>query len=255
MAFALERVLRPVQRGLTETAARWPSIAAAYAHVFRATQILNNEDQVPAAEVRRRYTQLLTEMQNAAAASGTDPTVTGWYAIFRKVTTSYGDTIFRCYDHPELRLPRTNNDLEQLFGSLRYHERRASGRKQVAPTLLLRGRARVLASVSTRLHTYHAADLPPVDLARWRVLRRELEARQETRRQQRRFRQHPDAYLLALEARCDDAASAHHTDYAGNKDCEEGREVSSVGGVSRVSTGAGADRRSQRDRTAERLTP
>jgi hypothetical protein len=202
LAFALEKVLRPVQRGLTETAARWPPIAAAYARVFCATQILNNEDRAPAAEVRRRYTELLTELRGTAAVPGTDPTVTCWYATFLKVTASYGDTVFRCYEHPELRLPRTNNDLEQLFGSLRYHERRASGRTQVTPTLLLRGRARVLAGVSTRLHPYCAADLPPADLARWRALRRELEARQETRRQQRRFRQHPDAYLHALEMRC-----------------------------------------------------
>jgi hypothetical protein len=153
-------VLRPVERGLTETAARWPSIAAAYARVFRATQILNNDGQAPAAAVRWRYRQLLIGMQDTTADPGTDPTVTGWYATFLKVTASYGDTIFRCYDHPELGLPRTNNDLEQLFGSVRYHERRASGRKQVAPTLLLRGRARVLAGVSTRLRTYRAADLP-----------------------------------------------------------------------------------------------
>jgi hypothetical protein len=205
---------------LTETARRWPPIASAYAQAFRATQILNNEDQAAATEVRRRYTQLLTEMQGTAAAPGTDPTVTGWYATFLKVTASYGDSIFRCYEHPELRLPRTNNDLEQLFGSVRYHERRTSGRKQVAPTLLLRGRARVLAGVSTRLRIYCAADLSPVDLARWRALRRELEARQETRRQQRRFRQHPDAYLHALEARFDQAAPAHLAGCAGEKDCE-----------------------------------
>jgi hypothetical protein len=158
-------------------------------------------------------------MRHANADPGVDPVVKAWYTTFLKVTVSYGDTIFRCYDHSELRLPRTNNDLEQLFGSLRYHERRASGRKQVAPTLLLRGRARVLAGVSTRLHPYQAADLPPRDLARWRVLRLELEARQETRRQQRRFRQHPDAYLRALEARCDHVARACRTGCTGSKAC------------------------------------
>jgi hypothetical protein len=206
LAFALERILRPVQRGLTQTASRWPPIEAAYARVFDAIQILNNEERLPVGDLRRRYAHLLSELRDIASDPNTDPGVTSWYATFLKVTASYGETLFRCYEHPELRLPRTNNDLEHLFGSLRYHERRASGRKQVAPTLLLRGQARVLAGVSTRLRAYRAADLPPRDLGRWRALRRELETRQETRRRQRRFRQDPNAYLRALEARCAVAA-------------------------------------------------
>jgi hypothetical protein len=186
---------------LTHTAARWPPIQTAYALVFRAVHILNNEEQVSPAEVRRRYALVLDEMQQASADPGTTPLVNAWYTTFLKVTASYGDALFWCYDHPDL--PRTNNDLEHLFGSLRYHERRASGRKQVAPTLLLRGQARVLASVSTRLHTYQATDLPPKNLARWWSLRKALDDRQETRRQQRRFRQNPQGYLVALEERCE----------------------------------------------------
>jgi len=164
-------------------------------------QILNNDEQVSAEEVRRRYAQILCEMETVNADPGTDPLLKAWYTTFLKVTANYGEALFRCYDHPNL--PHTNNDLEHLFGSLRYHERRASGRKQVAPTLLLRGQARVLASVSTRLRTYQAADLPPGNLARWRSLRKALDDRQETRRQQRRFRQNPQGYLLALEDRCE----------------------------------------------------
>jgi len=44
---------------------------------------------------------------------------------------SYWPGLFHCYDVPEL--PRTDNDLEQLLGSHRYHERRASGRKVASP--------------------------------------------------------------------------------------------------------------------------
>ena len=44
------------------------------------------------------------------------------FAHFRKVTRSYWPGLFRCYDVADL--PRTNNDLEQFFGSYRYHERR-----------------------------------------------------------------------------------------------------------------------------------
>jgi hypothetical protein len=169
--------------------------------VFRAVHILNNDEKASVQEIRQRYAQILREMEAIRVDPGTDPLVKAWYTTFLKVTTSYGEALFQCYDHPDL--PQTNNDLEQLFGSIRYHERRASGRKQVAPMLLLRGQARVLASVSTRLRTYQATDLPPENLARWRSLRNALEGRQETRRQQRRFRRNPQGYLLALEDRCE----------------------------------------------------
>ncbi len=186
---------------MTHTEARWPPIQTAYALVLRAVHILNNDEQVSRAEVRQRYAQILNEMQTASVDPGMDTLVQAWYTTFLKVTASYGEALFQCYDHPGL--PRTNNDLEHLFGSLCYHERRASGRKQVAPMLLLRGQARVLVSVSTCLCTYHATDLPPGNLAHWRSLRKALDARQETRRQQRRFRQNPLGYLLALEDRCE----------------------------------------------------
>ncbi len=62
LAYALERIQRSIQRGLTHTAARWPPIQTAYTLVFRAVHILNNDEQVSAAEVRRRHAQVLKEM-------------------------------------------------------------------------------------------------------------------------------------------------------------------------------------------------
>jgi hypothetical protein len=58
---------------------------------------------------------------------------------------------------------------------------------------------RLVAAVAARGQTFADADLRPADLAAWRTLRGQLQARQETRRAQRRFRQDPDAYLTALE--------------------------------------------------------
>ena len=59
-------------------------------------------------------------------------------AHFRKVARSYQPGLFHCYAVPGL--PRTNNDLEHLFGAQRYHERRANGRKAASPGAVLRGR-------------------------------------------------------------------------------------------------------------------
>ena len=116
---------------------------------------------------------------------------------FRKVTASYGPQLFHCYDTPDL--PPTNNALEQCFGSARYHERRATGRKGASPGLVVRGAVRLVAAVATRSQAFADADLRPADLAAWRALRGQLQARQDARRAQRRFRQDPDAYLSALE--------------------------------------------------------
>ena len=38
-------------------------------------------------------------------------------------------------------LPRTNNDLEHIFGRVRHHHRRGTGRKAAPASLVLRGSA------------------------------------------------------------------------------------------------------------------
>src|SRR3954470_8913835 len=119
-------------------------------------------------------------------------------ATFLKVTTSYWPGLFHCYDVADL--PRTNNDLEQLFGSHRYHERRSSGRKVASPGLVVRGSVRVPAGLATRLRgEVRGEDLAPSDLGAWRELRAGLGRRQEVRAQGRRFRRDPAAYLRELE--------------------------------------------------------
>jgi hypothetical protein len=65
--------------------------------------------------------------------------------------------------------------------------------------LVVRGAVRLVAAVATRSQTFAATDLCPTDLVAWRALRGQLQARQEARRAQRRFRQDPAAYLTALE--------------------------------------------------------
>ncbi len=116
---------------------------------------------------------------------------------FQKVTRSYRPGLFRCYDVEGL--PRTNNDLEQFFGSYRYHERRCSGRKVACPGTVVRGSVRLVAAAATRLRPIAAADLVPADRAAWRSLREQLERRQGTRTLGRRFRSDPEAYLRSLE--------------------------------------------------------
>ena len=167
---------------------------------------MENPEHHASTVVHAQYTALLAQMRAEALAHADLPALAPLVVTFEKVTTSYGDRIFVCYDHAEL--PRTNNDLEQCFGSVRYHERRASGRKQLAPGLLVRGTVRLLAAVGTHHGVPTAAELSPKDVLQWRQLRRRVEERQETRRAQRRFRQNPRRYLEALETRLQGAACA-----------------------------------------------
>jgi hypothetical protein len=120
---------------------------------------------------------------------------------FVKVTRSYWPGLFACYDQPGL--PRTNDDLEQAFGSHRYHERRATGRKGASPALVLRGSTRLVAGLATRAREVTAADLASADLGAWKELRAELEERRQRRVDRRRFRRNPDGYLNDLENKLD----------------------------------------------------
>jgi hypothetical protein len=195
----LKRLQQLLRRGLEETAALFPPVREAYQWVKRVARILKNEEQLPAPKVRRRLVRLLVRMRQAAATAG-EPSVQKGLRHFLKVTKSYWPGLFRCYESSDL--PRTNNDLEHAFGSHRYHERRASGRRRASPGLVVMGSARVISSMATRLRPEEGLVLRPGYVPRWQELRAELEARRESRRKQRRFRQDPASYLSVLEQRC-----------------------------------------------------
>ncbi|MGI4797653.1 MAG: ISNCY family transposase, partial [Janthinobacterium lividum] len=96
-------------------------------------------------------------------------------------------------------LPRTNNDLEQLFGSQRYHERRAPGRKAASPATVLHGEVRLIAATATRVRPPTARELGRVNREQWSMLRQRLDQRRHARTLRTRFRRDPTAYLAELE--------------------------------------------------------
>jgi hypothetical protein len=195
----LVRLRQLLRRGLEETAALFPAVRESYKWVKRAARILKNQEGLPAKRVRRRLVQLLVRMRKAAATT-TEPSVRAGLRQFLKVTKSYWPGLFRCYESADV--PRTNNDLEHTFGSHRYHERRASGRRRASPGSVVMGSARVISGLATRLRPDEGLVLGPGYVADWMELRAELEVRRESRRKQRRFRHDPDAYLKDLEHRC-----------------------------------------------------
>jgi hypothetical protein len=182
-----------IDRGLTATADLWPPIRTAFGWVHRAAHILGTAG-IEAATARRQLGGLLGAMTRHRGAVGDLATAADHFV---KVSRSYWPGLFHCYAVADL--PRTNNALEQLFGSYRHHERRVSGRKVASPALVLRGSARIVAAVATRQRSERLGDLTHADRTAWQELRATLAERRQRRRERRHFRRDPAAYLRNLE--------------------------------------------------------
>mgnify|MGYP006267532211 CR=1 FL=1 len=186
----MNRLHTLVQRGLEATAEYWPPIRRTYRWIHAVARILKNEPGHDATAVRRRLSALLGAMGRHRQKAG--PLTQGVDHLI-KVTASDWPGLFHGYDLPDL--PRTNNALEQLFGSHRHHQRRATGHHAASPTLVARGQAQLLAATATRLAPPRPADLQPKCIHRWHRLREQLRQRTEKRTRRTRFRHAPEAYL------------------------------------------------------------
>jgi hypothetical protein len=191
----LHRLKGLIDRGLGATAGMWPAIRMAFAWVHLAAHILGAGGG-NAKEVRKRLGGLLGAMARPKDKVGALASAVGH---FLKVSRSYWPGLFHCDAVADL--PRTNNALEQLFGSYRHHERRVSGRKVASPALVLRGSARILAAVATRQRPERVKDLIGADRENWAKVRSELAERRQRRCERRRFRRDPEGYLRLLEAK------------------------------------------------------
>ena len=185
---------RLLARALKKTEARWPALEKAYALLHQAAHVLANHENESGQAVRERYELVLRTMREQQASLGS---LSGAISTFLKVTASYWPGLFHCYDVADL--PRTNNELEQCFGSVRYGERRASGRRGAIAALVVRGPVRVLTALALRRQCFLPRALLLHDYEAWYTMREQLTFRREARRQQLRFRKDPAAYLATLE--------------------------------------------------------
>lgn len=181
-------------RALKKTEALWPALSQAYALVHQAAHVLANHENESGQAVREHYEMVLGAMREQQASLGP---LGEAISTFLKVTESYWPGLFHCDDIADL--PRTNNELEQCFGSVRYSERRASGRRGAMVALVVRGPVRVLTALALRRQCFLPRALVLQDPEAWYTMREQLSYRQEARRKQLRFRKDPAAYLAALE--------------------------------------------------------
>jgi hypothetical protein len=170
-------------------------IQLAFAWVHQAAHILGTEG-IDAPTARKRLGGLLGAMARHRGRVGS---LAAAVDHFLKVSRSHWSGLFCCYGAADL--PRTNNALEQLFGSYRHHERRVSGRKVASPALVLRGAARIVAAVATRQRPERVQELIGADRRHWAELRAEMAERRRRRVERRRFRRDPKGYLQLLEAK------------------------------------------------------
>lgn len=162
----------------------------AFGWVHRAAHILG-QVELGGAAVRSQLSGLPGAMTRHRGSVGD---LSGAVDPFVKVSRSYWPGLFACYDAPGR--PRTDNDLERAFGSHRYHERRATGRKPVAGAA---GRGQAGGRAGDPVPRGHRGRLANANRVAWKRLRAELETRRERRVERRRFRRDPDGYLKALE--------------------------------------------------------
>jgi hypothetical protein len=183
-------------KGLQATAELWPPLERASCFLDQAKAILANESQDSGQHIRARYLAHLARMREDLA---TLESLVEACEHFCHITVNFAAGLFHCSDIKGL--PRTNNDLEHCFGVARVHERRATGRRGAIPGVVVRGSVRVMAAVTSKQQVFSVEDLRPREYQRWGDLRRQLQQREEARRQQWRFRKNPVAYLADIEAR------------------------------------------------------
>ena len=152
------------------------------------------------AQVRRRVEAQLDRCR-AAVAQGTVP---AWLvpavAHLGTVLRRLGDGLYHCYDVPGL--PRTDNDLEHFYRSMKAGERRTTGRRRSDAFVVRVGEFAVYAVAAEELsEAALTRQLGGVAAAQWLRERAKLRANQERQTKMRRFRLHRDAYLADLEAR------------------------------------------------------
>jgi hypothetical protein len=190
----LTQLKQMLSSALTQTTALWQPIAVAFDWVHQVATLLDNDEQWDGNRVRDRLEQLLQQMEHNKGQAGD---LASGIDHFLKVTRSYAPGLFHCYDLAGL--PRTNNDLEQLFGRWRHHQRRCTGRKVAPASLVVRGSVQIVAAIATQMRSFTAQDLATVPIAAWHSVRTSLDHYQQQRNQQRCFRRSPNTYLANLE--------------------------------------------------------
>jgi hypothetical protein len=153
---------------------------------------LDNETGQDAHTVQQSLSQLLNEMEHQKARVGNWQMELNTFSKSLVVIGQGYSIVMRSRVYLEQTM------LEHVFGQLRHHQRRVTGRKVASASLVLRGSVRLVAVVATRMKTFTVQEFAAVSTENWQDVRSELQQHHSKRLQQRRFRRDPDGYLAEL---------------------------------------------------------
>ncbi len=178
--------------------AEYATLKQQHAWLLGLTRVIDPEKYpgvAPHDAVAQAKENMCSLVATVAQAAVTQPEHELFAESLRKYTRGFGDTLFTCFLHPEI--PRTNNDLERFLRHAKSAHRRTTGRASWDSYIMRYGELAV-----------YAVDLPSDVLIKWfsqvptdryRQERKRWIASQEPRRQRRRYRKAPEAFLNRLE--------------------------------------------------------
>ena len=191
-----------IRDGLRSFEADYTWIAEGYSWVLDISGILDvplpepgekPPDTSPSSIVRTRLNAYLERLRQR---TDLDAQLLAFRRHLLRLTGRYAPGLFHCYDIPGL--PRTDNDLESLFGRVRRQTLLTSGPYHARQRLHEEG-AWLLFEVVSNEHE-QVERLQRVSLEEWRKERQRIREHQTSFTDDRRFRRQSPKYLAELEA-------------------------------------------------------
>ncbi|MGB0384538.1 MAG: hypothetical protein ACPGWR_06910 [Ardenticatenaceae bacterium] len=198
-----------IREALLTYEGQYISIAEGYSWVVDISDILNvplPEPEAIGPKIALSLSvanELESYLEKLCERTDLDSELLGWRQKLVALTKRYQKGLFHCYDLPGL--PRTNNDLESLFGRVRRQTLLTSGPHHAKQRLHEQG-AWLLFDVVQNEHEQIKL-LQRVSLEEWYKERQRMLAHQATFTADRRFRRQPEKYLADLEARAAEIAN------------------------------------------------
>lgn len=167
----------------------------------------DSPEELSNAEVARRFDEWLKDLTSFLQAEGRTPEEQVRLGHLLKVMSHLRAGLVQCYDLPGF--PRTNNDMEISIRALKTRYRRISGRKNWNAYLLRSGRCVAYYEwwiSQPNGSTLLEARLRQTPAPLWREVRQQARLSHGEQVNRFRFRHHPQAYLVSLEQRWEQAA-------------------------------------------------
>ncbi|HEY74292.1 MAG TPA: hypothetical protein G4N99_13600 [Thermoflexia bacterium] len=197
-----------IRDGLRDFEADYAWIAEGYTWVVDIADILDVPLPEPGAEAPDRplsekvHERLEAYLSKLEQRTDLDTPLLNFREHLRALTNRYAPGLFHCYDIPGL--PRTDNDLESLFGRVRRQTLCTSGPHHAKQRLHEEG-AWLLFDLVESEHE-QVERLQHVSLDEWREEQRRIREQRATFTDDRRFRHAPSQYLSELEAQAAEIA-------------------------------------------------